>query len=182
MNNTIYFIWLSKIKEISPIEKINLLKKYTVNQLWNLDKSEAISVLKSEEKANALLDKKYKIKLEKDINYMNNNDIKIITMYDKKYPINLKNIYDFPISFYAKGNIDILDNLSIAIVGSRNISDYGKKISEMMGYSLAKNNINVISGLAKGIDANAHIGAIRARRSYYSYNGDRNGCNIPYGE
>lgn len=163
MDNTIYFVWLSKIKELSQVEKRVLLEKYSINELWNLNKSEIINVLKNEEKANALLDEKYKVGLAKDIEYMHKNDVKLITMYDTSYPTNLKNIYDFPISFYAKGNTDALNNLSIAIVGSRNVSEYGKKISQIVGYSLARKNVNVISGLARGVDANAHIGALKGK-------------------
>lgn len=162
MNNAIYFVWLSKIKELNQIDKRTLLEKYKIEELWKLDKSELISILKDENKANALLDEEYKKGLERELELLQKNNIKLITIFDKKYPINLKNIYDYPVVLYAKGNIDILNNLSIAIVGSRSISEYGKKISQMLGYSLSKNNINIISGLAKGVDTNAHIGALKA--------------------
>ncbi len=162
MENTIYWVWLSRISELTVTEKRKLLKKYDISRLWNISKSEAIYILKNEEKADALIDKRYKTDLQKHLEYMKLNDINLISICDEKYPKSLKHIYDSPVVLYTKGNIDILNNLSIAIVGSRNASEYGKKIAKTMSYMLAKNNINVISGLARGIDANAHIGAINA--------------------
>ena len=94
--------------------------------------------------------------------YMKNNDIKIITLLDKEYPEKLKNIYDKPKVLYAKGNIKLLNEQSVAIVGCRDCSNYGKNIARKLSYSLAKENICIISGLAKGIDTFSHIGALEA--------------------
>ena len=90
------------------------------------------------------------------------NKIISITTYDKKYPEKLKNIYDKPCVLYAKGNLDLLNEKSVAIVGSRDCTDYGKNTAKQLAYNLAKNNICIVSGLAKGIDKYAHIGALEA--------------------
>lgn len=78
----------------------------------------------------------------------------------KKYPKNLKQIYDYPISIYVKGNIELLNKKCISIVGCREPSIYGEKAAKYFSYNLAKNNICIVSGLAKGIDSFAHIGAL----------------------
>ena len=88
--------------------------------------------------------------------------IKTITIDNENYPILLKQIYDPPKVLYVKGNVDILNNPSIAIVGCRDNTEYGKKAATYFSYNLAKQNINIISGLAKGIDSFAHIGALQA--------------------
>ena len=93
---------------------------------------------------------------------MEKNNIKTINVYDKEYPEKLKNIYGKPRVLYAKGNVELLKEKSVAIVGSRECSKYGMKISEKLSYNLAKENICIISGLAKGIDRYAHIGALKA--------------------
>ncbi len=93
---------------------------------------------------------------------MKNNDIKIITLHDNKYPEKLKNIYDKPKVLYAKGNIKLLNEKSVAIVGCRDCSEYGKNMAKKLSYNLAKENICIISGLAKGIDTFSHIGALEA--------------------
>ena len=91
------------------------------------------------------------------------NKIQTITINDRSYPEQLKEIYDAPKVLYVIGNKEILGNTGIAIVGCRDNTKYGELIAKNLGYNLAKNNINVISGLAKGIDSFGHIGAIYAR-------------------
>ena len=86
-----------------------------------------------------------------------------ITINDKCYPKQLKNIYDAPKKLYIRGNKDILNKNGIAIVGSRDCTKYGELIAKNLGYNLSKNGFVIISGLAKGIDSFAHIGAIYAK-------------------
>lgn len=92
--------------------------------------------------------------------YMKENNIEIITINDKEYPELLKQIYDPPKRLYVKGNKNILNNNSIAIIGAREATEYGKNAAKYFAYNLAKEGINIVSGLAKGIDSYAHIGAI----------------------
>ena len=88
--------------------------------------------------------------------------MKKIEIGDKSYPKNLLNIFEPPKVLYVMGDETILDNFGIAIVGSRNASEYGKSITKSLAYSLAKHNVNIISGMAKGIDEEAHKGALMA--------------------
>ena len=112
--------------------------------------------------ADNLLNKQLRDNLDKYIEKMARNKIDIVTIEDKEYPQILKNIYDFPISLYVKGNINILNNSSIAIVGCREASNYGMNVAKYFSYNLSKKGINIVSGLARGIDSYAHIGAIQA--------------------
>ena len=64
---------------------------------------------------------------------------------------------------YSKGNLKNINNESVAIVGSRMASIYGKKNAYYFSYELAKRNVNIVSGLAKGIDSYSHIGALKAK-------------------
>lgn len=90
------------------------------------------------------------------------NKIIKITMENEKYPILLKQIYDPPKCLYVMGNIEILNNPSIAIVGCREATEYGKKAATYFSYNLAKQNVTIVSGLARGIDSYSHIGALKA--------------------
>ena len=83
-------------------------------------------------------------------------------MVDENYPDKLKVIYDPPIVLYVKGNKNILNKKSVAIVGCRQCTKYGENIAKKFAYNLSLNNINVISGLARGVDSYAHIGSIMA--------------------
>lgn len=93
---------------------------------------------------------------------MYNNNIEIITIRDKEYPQILKEIYDPPIAIYLIGNKNILNDTNIAIIGCRECSEYGKNVARELAYNISKNKMNIISGLAKGIDIEGHIGALVA--------------------
>ena len=148
MTKLAYWIWLSRLEGISRRTLFELLEKYkTPENLWNL----------------GLGNPKCKQNLDKYIEYMNKNNIGIITIYDKEYPDKLKNIYDPPVSLYIKGNKDILRNTSISIIGCRECTRYGETAAEKFAYNLSLNNINVVSGLARGIDTYAHMGALAAK-------------------
>ena len=94
---------------------------------------------------------------------LNTNKIKTIKLEDEFYPEKLRNIYAPPKMLYVLGNEKLLQQKSIAIVGCRDCTKYGIENAYKFGYELATSNICVISGLAKGIDAYAHLGAVRAK-------------------
>lgn len=89
-----------------------------------------------------------------------NKKIKTIKIKDKEYPENLKNIENPPKQIYVLGNSNILNDFSISIVGCRLCSEYGKMMAQSIAYNLSKYNINIVSGLALGIDTNAHKGCL----------------------
>lgn len=91
------------------------------------------------------------------------NQIQVIHIKDENYPQLLKQIYNPPKEIYVIGNKEILKEKSIAIVGCRDATEYGKKAAKYFAYKLAKKGIHIISGLAKGVDSYAHIGAITAQ-------------------
>jgi len=98
-------------------------------------------------------------KIEEEIEHVKNNDAQIITYQDPLYPKRLLNIYDFPVFLYVKGSLKE-DDINIAVVGSRLASTYGKFSTERLCRELVLKGITVVSGLARGIDASAHRGAL----------------------
>ena len=90
--------------------------------------------------------------------------MKIIYQANKSYPEKLKNIYEPPKKLYLLGDEKILNKPSIAIIGCRQASDYGKKVAFQIAYELSKKNIVIISGLARGIDTYGHLGAVKANK------------------
>lgn len=157
-----YWIWLSLIKGLGTRKKQELLKIYgTPEIIYELKKEELLKIKNiGENTVNNILEEDIRRKVDMHIEYMIKNNIDIISINDKEYPKILKYIYDFPISLYIKGNKEILNNKSVAIIGCREASDYGKKAAKYFAYNLAKKDINIVSGMAKGIDSYAHIGAI----------------------
>lgn len=89
----------------------------------------------------------------------------LVTLADPEYPRALLEIADPPPFLYAKGNLGLLNQPSIAIVGSRNASVQGEKNAEAFAYDLSAYGLCIVSGLALGIDGAAHRGALRAKGS-----------------
>ena len=86
----------------------------------------------------------------------------VIPRDDPEYPPPLENIPDPPGLLYWKGRLEPRDQLAIAIVGSRRCTPYGARIAERLAAGLSRIGFTVVSGLARGIDAAAHRGAIKA--------------------
>ena len=86
----------------------------------------------------------------------------ILTLRDERYPKNLLEIYDPPPVLYVRGELGAADTLKIAIVGSRRGSSYGKAVTKRISRELAAAGVTVVSGMARGIDTYAHLGALEA--------------------
>lgn len=91
-------------------------------------------------------------------------NVTILTYEDDFYPESLRQLEDAPPILYVLGNVEALQNtIGLSIVGARNASINGRKAASRIAYELANNNINIISGMARGIDASAHKGAMHAQ-------------------
>ena len=164
MKDAKYWIWFSRIENLTPKNLIELLIKFeTPKNIFNKTKEEFIANGVKEKDAEKITDIKYKCNLDKYLEYMQKNDIEMLTIYDKEYPKKLKEIYDPPAVLYIKGNKEILKEKAIAIVGCRLCTKYGELAAKNIAYNLSLNNINIISGLAKGIDTYSHIGCLKGK-------------------
>lgn len=85
-----------------------------------------------------------------------------INFNDELYPKQLKNIKNPPKKIYALGNIKLLQEKSIAIIGSRGCTQYGKQMAIKFAKELRKWNITIVSGMALGVDSYAHLGTLEA--------------------
>ena len=112
--------------------------------------------------ADKIIKAKKETDLAKEVDLIEKKHIRLISIFDKAYPFNLKNISSPPILLYLKGSFQPEDVFSIAIVGSRRTSWYGRHTAEKLAGELASRGITVISGLARGIDSAGHRGALKA--------------------
>lgn len=152
-----YDLWFILLN-ISNKRKINLIKRFkSTKEIWYYTVNEC----------NYKQDKfDRNIKWEKDkIDFVKNlifkDKIKIVTFMNNDYPDALKNYDDSPFALFYKGNIKKLnESINISIVGSRECSTYGVNVTKVILKELKGHNINIISGLAKGIDYYAHLYAI----------------------
>jgi DNA processing protein len=101
---------------------------------------------------------------EKELAEIRKNGCQLLTWDEPAYPQRLREIYDPPPLLYVRGNPELLDRFSIAIVGSRRPTPYGVQMSERLARDLAERGLVIVSGLARGIDSCAHKGALAAVR------------------
>ena len=134
----------------SAEEIFNSDKKYK-NVLLGMKLSRRLSARRDLEQAKQLLE------------HCINNDISIISMGDENYPQRLAEVDNPPQILYVRGEMPDFDNLvSVAQVGSRKCSSHAREFSGDLAYDLASSGIIVVSGMAEGIDAAAHNGALSA--------------------
>jgi DNA processing protein len=101
--------------------------------------------------------------MDNELKLIKKENVKVITIKDADYPVNLKEIHDPPAVLYVKGELKKEDKLSVAIVGSRRSSNYGRDTAERLARELAQLGITVVSGMARGIDTSAHNGALNSK-------------------
>lgn len=155
-------ITLNFIPKLGPVKIQSLTERY--NNYYDFLNAKTEDLMKIPGIGKVLSDKivSYRTKIDPDeeIKKAAKLGINIVTILDEDYPKLLKKIYDPPPVLYIKGDISYLNKNSIAIVGARKASNYGKNAAIYFAKELALMNINIVSGMARGIDSYAHKGAL----------------------
>jgi DNA processing protein len=98
---------------------------------------------------------------EQELEKVSTTGASLITMDDADYPVNLREIPDPPLYLYVIGSLKHQDRNAVAIVGTRKPTYYGKSVTRRLAGELAASGITVVSGMARGIDTEAHRGALQ---------------------
>lgn len=112
--------------------------------------------------ADAILSQRDSVQWQDEMERAASSGIRILTQIDPEYPARLKEIHDPPLALYVKGGIESRDRHSVAVVGTRHPTHYGRDVAERLSGQLAAAGITVVSGLAEGIDTTAHRAALKA--------------------
>lgn len=174
------FVRFSLLPEVGAVRGKSLLDAFGTPEkvfratLHEMKKIEGIG----DKLAPKIIDGMKAICYESEFDSIERSDIKVVSIFDKEYPDNLKNIYDAPIVLYVKGTLKPEDNYSIAVVGTRRPTFYGQDNARKFSYELAKKGVTVVSGMAKGIDTFSHKGALDAGGRTIAVLGS--GINKPY--
>ncbi|NLL61438.1 MAG: DNA-protecting protein DprA [Candidatus Atribacteria bacterium] len=164
-----YWVAWNKVKEIGPIRLSKLIQHFSsLEEAWssNLNTSEIRKNLRlGKETLHKIETERKQIDPEQEWGLLKKWDIKIITIKEDGYPAILKNIYSPPPVIYYWGElVTIMQKAKgLAIVGSRKATYYGRKVAREIAAELAGAGYVIISGLAKGIDTYAHLGALEAQ-------------------
>ena len=101
--------------------------------------------------------------VEAELEQLAGVNARLVTQTDTEYPERLRQIHDPPPFLYIRGRFAPQDDLAIAIVGARTASTYGRKMARELAHELAGCGVCVVSGLARGIDSEAHQAALESR-------------------
>ena len=99
--------------------------------------------------------------LEQELRLAEAAKAQILTLEETGYPAALRQIHDPPLALYIRGSLPI-EEIAVAMVGSRHASHYGLETAQRLAYDLALRGVTIVSGLARGIDGAAHRGALKA--------------------
>lgn len=153
--------WLRFIRQtgLSTYEKLILLKFFgNVEAIYAASHGELEQLIAGKNWSTLF---KQQPSIEADLKWLEQENHHLVTWFCDAYPELLRQIPDAPVAFYAQGNIDLLLQPQVAMVGSRMPTQTGLKVASEFSAQLATVGLVVTSGLALGIDAAAHIGALK---------------------
>lgn len=134
---------------------------YTPDGIRQADRSDLMSVDGiGKVIAERIVDFDWDAELTRELNFAYRGDVQIITLADEEYPADLRELFDPPLCLYVRGELPENSDKSIAIVGSRRISNYGEKITRMLAEDAACSGFTVFSGMALGADTAAHLSVV----------------------
>jgi DNA processing protein len=178
-----YVIALREVAKVGPKGFQQLLLAFGSPENVYKATSERISKLPrmSLEKAEEIIKSKEKLgEIEEQIAYLEEQGIGIKTILEDDFPQSLKEIGDSPPLVYYKGQFPLPEGLFVAVVGTHHATYEGIKDATEVGKELAKRGAVVVSGLARGIDTGAHLGALTKEGKTYAVLGS--GLNKIYPE
>lgn len=180
MSDIRYWIALSMLQDVGPVSSRKLLSVFEApERIFNAEIDALLSVegIGINRAKNIKKFSSWEV-VDMQTRVLEKKGIKAISLMEPSYPEMLKEIEDSPIVLYAKGDIQPQDRYAIAIVGSRKPTFYGTSVAESLSQELASMGFTIVSGMARGIDAISHKGAIRAGGRTIAVLGS--GLDVPY--
>ncbi len=163
MNTLKYWVALSRVQRLGPKLFGQLLAKFGAPEaVFNASVDELCSVPRlSQRMAEEILGCDIEA-VATELQLLNEEEVKVITLEDSEYPSNLKQISDAPPVLFKRGNFRPEDEQAVAIVGTRRPTPQGLDCARRLAIGLAQRGFTIASGLALGIDTAAHEGALEA--------------------
>jgi len=158
-----YFIGFNLIPHIGPIKLRRLLDHFgDLATAWHASALDLVAAGLDKRALENLLAAKSKLDLDQEAEKISRAGVRAMSWDDAAYPARLKEIPNPPFLLYMKGEILDADEWAIAIVGTRRPSAYGREVTRQIATDLVRNKITIVSGLARGVDAEAHRAALDA--------------------
>ncbi|MBC7886069.1 MAG: DNA-protecting protein DprA, partial [Saprospiraceae bacterium] len=154
----LYLIALTKLPKVGPVIAKNLISYCGgVEEVFKVGKKSLLKIPGIGQAVTENFDTVGAMKLaEKEMKFIEKNHINVLSYLDEDYPKRLSNFDSSPVILYYKGNVNLNHHRTVAIVGTRRPSEYGKIMCDRIIEGLLSYNVLLVSGLAFGVDAAAH--------------------------
>lgn len=161
MNDEKYWLGFSLIPEIGPKRLTRLYEAFgDLQRAWSAPEQSLRQAGLAEQPTRNLIQQRRSVDLDAALEKVHRGKARLITYADDSYPALLRELDDGPAVLYIRGTLLPEDHLALAIVGTRKATRYGQDAAYHLAKRLARQGITIISGLAHGIDAAAHRGAL----------------------
>ncbi len=163
MEDRKYWVGFNMVRGIGPARLRALLDYFgSLEAAWHAPEKELREAGLDRRSLANLLALRRRVDLDREMERLERADVQVITWEDPDYPRRLRQIYNAPPVLYVKGALLPQDEWAVAVVGTRRPTDYGREAARVLAEGLARQGITVVSGLALGIDAEAHKAALDA--------------------
>ena len=158
-----YWVAFGRIPRIGRVRTKLLEEKFgSLGAAWGAGFTELRAAGLDEKTARLVATRKLAVDPDAEMARLQEAGVRPVNWHDDGFPARLKEIYDVPPVLYLRGEILPEDERSVAVVGTRKPTAYGRQVAYQMAYDLARSGVTVVSGLARGVDAIAHKAAIEA--------------------
>ena len=163
MDDKRYWVGFNLVKGIGAVRFQTLLNAFgNLESAWNATLFDLAGAGLSAKLVERVAQIRANVDLDDFLAKTQKAGIRILTWQDDEYPAHLKEIDQPPPVLYLRGEITPEDGWSVAIVGTRAVTPYGRQVTEELATTLSQHGVTIVSGLARGVDAVAHSAALKA--------------------
>ena len=163
MNDLPYWVATSAIGGVGTATFDYLLKHFkSLKKFWQAETLQVEKLKVDAKTKQNILEFRQKIDPTVYLATVYERGIKVLSLLDREYPANLRQVGNCPKVLYYKGNLKLCDDLAIGVVGARYATGYGRQVTEKLVYGLVGAGLTIVSGMARGIDSVAHKSALDA--------------------
>ena len=158
-----YWVGFNLVRGIGPARLRTLLEHFgNPERAWTASKASLRAAGLGEKLAAEVVRLRSELDLDREWERLERESVRTLTWQDEDYPRRLSEIDQPPPVLYLRGRLTDTDLWSVAVVGTRKLTAYGRQVTEKIAGFLAENGVTIVSGLARGVDTIAHRAAIRA--------------------
>jgi DNA processing protein len=156
-----YWLGFNYISGIGPAKVQALLGYFgSLDRAWQATESQLHEIGFDNRTIHSFIEARSKLDLDEYLKKVEGSHVRVLTWEDEEYPVALREIPAAPPVLFLRGQMEPVDQWSIAVVGTRRLSAYGRLMTRDLVSGLTRNGITIVSGLARGIDGIAHKTAL----------------------